>query len=165
MLACTAGQVFLKEPASVSKWYFFPAGLQIVQHPPQESHVGQRILNLQHFCVCDVVHAGRLFVVLHGEGSTGPVTPRNQNRNQPSRGHLQEAVRTQRNQTKSHPDKPTQRHSDPTHSSTLSRVKYVSTPIAHVYRDAPAGTRSSEGRPHSTCSHKPSQPAEGVDAM
>ena len=63
------------------------------------------------------------------------------------------------------PINPRKLHNPLTHSQIPSRVNYLSTPMMHLYRDAPACTRSSGGRPHGTGTHKPAQPAEGLDAM
>ena len=41
----------------------------------------------------------------------------------------------------------------------------VNAHMPHACRDAPACTPSSGGLPHSTCTHKPSHPAEGVNEI
>ena len=59
------------------------------------------------------------------------------------------------NETKPNATKinPRRRHDNPTHSYILSRINQVNTHMAHVYRDAPARTWSSGGRPPGACTH------------
>ena len=59
--------------------------------------------------------------------------------------------------TKAHHEQPRQEEQ---HPYIQPHHSHINTTIWHVHRDAPARTRSPGGRPHSTCSHTPSHPAE-----
>ena len=99
--------------------------------------------------------------MLHGESNTGQASPRTptQRAVQP-----QEAVQPQRNQTILQPDTPAQKAkyscnwSHPTPHEADAHT-------SHVHKNAPSRAQSPGGRPHSTCTHRTSQPAEVADAM